>query len=190
MNKNVKDLLKFYEVDYKNGSPNNPTTQNGIELFNRTFIEKLRKVLNFGLKNWEECVQETVFCYNNCWSRATKCTPNDLFTIHLKVKIDKKYNSIPIIGKKIKTEAINNIKNYKKNYESTNKWVPQFKIDDCVYYAEPGVYRDKLTAEWRLGGKIQRVGFKWYEVMLDNGKRLVVLEKFLQKGLKGGGEVL
>lgn len=58
-------------------APYSPTTTEIFEKFNRTFMGKLRKMTNYGQKDWAEEIENTTRAYMNSYHRAIGGIPQE-----------------------------------------------------------------------------------------------------------------
>ncbi|KAF9761266.1 Retrovirus-related Pol polyprotein from transposon [Nosema granulosis] len=73
-----KALCEKYGFIWKHGSPYNPTTTGLVERFNRTLMEKLKKITEFGKFDWEICLRKARMAYLIAPHRALGCSPWEL----------------------------------------------------------------------------------------------------------------
>ncbi|KAF9762052.1 Pol polyprotein [Nosema granulosis] len=137
LNSGTRRFAEEKGIDWRYGAPYSPTTTGLVERFNRTFIEKLKKITEFGRWDWGEMINKCLVSYMNSYHRALGCTPQEV-----------------IDGKTVdprQQEA------YKKSYEQRNgenirELGPQ--VGDKVLYHHPIGKGNKLRADYDVSGVV------------------------------------
>ncbi|KAF9758282.1 Retrovirus-related Pol polyprotein from transposon, partial [Nosema granulosis] len=74
-NEKFRRVCAKNNIELRNGAPYTPTTTGGVERFNRTFMDKLRKVTDFGCSSWVDGIRPALRGYLNSFHRGIGCTP-------------------------------------------------------------------------------------------------------------------
>ncbi|KAF9761703.1 Pol polyprotein [Nosema granulosis] len=77
-NNRIQELAKELNITWRFGASYTSTTTGMVERVNRTFVEKLRKVSEYGSKDWVDCIQKTLDAYHNSPHRALVFTPKEM----------------------------------------------------------------------------------------------------------------
>jgi len=154
VNSKMDELAIAKKFKWRRGAPYTPTTTGLVERFNRTYIEKLRKVSNFGKLDWAECVQDALIGYLESFHRGIGCAP------------------IEMTEKKIQPEQESYIERYKNSYikNCNQKKMEEINIGDKILYHHPVEKRNKLMADFNQSGIVQAKRFGSVDIKLVNGK--------------------
>lgn len=176
-NKLVANFCTDLCISLKHGAPYKPSTQGGIERFNQTFMNKLRKLSENNEDGWKKQVPAAIDAYNNAYARSIGATPNELFGIVLTAKIDEKYNintSAPDI-KEIRAKARLRLQSYQEEYRKTEKHTlnSALSVGDKVLYVDPSRVMGKLDPRWPSSATILEVHFDSFRLQCDDGREVI-----------------
>lgn len=146
----TEELAKEVGIDWIFGAPYSPTTTGLIERFNRTFISKLKKISNYGKKDWEGCIQETINSYMNSYHRAIGCTPLEA-------------------GSRQSRNDGHNTK-YRDSYKRRPKTANRISIGEKVWYHHPNEKRSKLDADYNYIGIVEGLKYGSAMIKLTDGR--------------------
>lgn len=93
-NSDISSWCKEMEIELKHGSPYTPTTTGAVERFNQSLMRKLRRITEFGRKNWKDCLAKATDAYNKSFNRATGCGAIEFINGEVRFKIDKEFGAI------------------------------------------------------------------------------------------------
>ncbi|KAF9758237.1 Transposon Tf2-9 polyprotein [Nosema granulosis] len=130
-NEKLRRICQENKIELRNGAPYTPTTTGGIERFNRTFMEKLRKVTDFGCTDWVEGIKPALQGYLNSFHRGIGCTPIECWNETKKRKIKE------------------HVKKYRETYGTESKTIfNKLVVGDMVLYHNPLGRSNKLEADY------------------------------------------
>ncbi|KAF9760552.1 Retrovirus-related Pol polyprotein from transposon, partial [Nosema granulosis] len=153
-NQRIKELAESRGINWRFGAPYTPTTTGLVERFNRTFIEKLKRVSEYGRKNWVECIHQALEGYLNTRHRAIGCTPREM------------------LRKDLPQEKQEYRDRYRESYKKEVKNSPdnEINIGDRVLYHHPIKKENKLAPDYDTSGIVRGKSFGSVTLELNNGK--------------------
>ena len=182
-NSEIENFCKKENIILKHGAPYNPTTQGCVKRLNQSLINKLKKLSEFGKIPWCKILNSAVESYNNSFSRAIGCTPNELYGKFLHLDIDDKYHAKLVKNiNELKSRALLTTNKYHKEYDKINKTDTNIlKVYDRVWYADPQAQKNKLSSKWTKTGTIVEKMYESYKVLLDDNKLVVANQKLVKR---------
>ena len=189
-NKEIKDWCQKNNIEIKHGSPYSPTTTGGIERWNQTLLNKLKKLSNFGELNWKECLEKATIGYNKSYHRAIDCAPLELLGKICEFKIDKEYDIKVEQSKEIFLKrAIKRMNEYQERYKKTDESnVENYDIGEKVWYADTKKESGKLSPTWKTKAIVIGRAVNSYKLRDEEGKEWVSNQRFVKKRKLLNGE--
>ncbi|KAF9763837.1 putative uncharacterized transposon-derived protein F54H12.3 [Nosema granulosis] len=75
-NHRIRELATDRKIDWSFGEPSYTQTTTGlVDRFNRRFIVKLKRLSEYGKKDWVDCIEPALNGYLNTRHKAIGCTP-------------------------------------------------------------------------------------------------------------------
>ncbi|KAF9763389.1 Gag-Pol polyprotein [Nosema granulosis] len=140
-------------IEWKFGSPYNPTTTGLVERFNKTLVGKLRKITEFGKFDWARCLEKANRAYIHSYHKGNDCAPIELLEGQFITKMDEQEGLKKLLQKDFYHEkARKHIRNYRRTYDRrrSKKRGTRFEIDDHVWYKRISSTSNKLAPKWAL----------------------------------------
>ena len=166
----LKETVVRYGVELIHGSPYTPTTTRAIERFNATLKGKLKKMSEFGNKEWTIILEEAVESYNLCKSRATGVAPIEMFKGLVLYDKDEGAFYTNRNEKDMQEKARLRVLKYQKEYTNKKGKIISFKIGQNVWYKDPLHSDQGLTPVYTKKGEVVDLQYKSALVKLENGK--------------------
>ena len=164
-------IYKTFKVEHNRTSPYHPIANGGVERFNRTLGEGLRKLVNNNNTNWNEYLQSFTYAYNNLPHDTTKMIPYEMI-------YTKKSNMLLIDG----LEDMNNdgikqtyreIINKRKELMSKSIFIAQENIERKMKQNRTRINKDRIVQHFKSGEKA------WvYNPLLGRKRQNNVIKKF------------
>nr|ABE26655.1 pol polyprotein [Nosema bombycis] len=165
-NRRAAELASENDITWRYGAPYSPTTTGLVERFNRTFIEKLRKVSRFGERDWVECLGPCMKAYRNSYHRALGCTPEEFLT------------RIRRTGQRRK------LLEHRSRYDKVRGKEPsglRLVKGDRVWYQHPVEQGHKLAAAYRWRGEVVDSKFGSATVKLEDGRVIRAALRYIKR---------
>ncbi len=140
-------------------------------------MNKLRKLSNFGIRDWAKLLPKAVHAYNISFCRAIGMTPNELFGLELcnyETLKSSGYTKLPE-NKQFEntTTAVLLADTYYNEYGKDCEKVKSINVGDWVYYYHPEIHTSKLESRWGIKYKVVDVMFKSYKLLSPTGKLII-----------------
>lgn len=173
-------------ITWKFTSPYHPEANGTIERFHRTFLSKLKKITQYGEKEWDIHSQTALTAYHISFSRAIGRAPYEFLRSKmnkypfLKQDNNQLRNICPIPQNKLYSYQKLR-KHYQNKYATNTKRQNKFQIGDKVYYYNKIKQVSKLGTKWEDNFKIIKAQTGSYIIENEHNKRRIVAnEKFLR----------
>jgi hypothetical protein len=188
-NKLVQNYAETNKIKWKFSSAFHPETNGTIERFNQTLIHKIRKISDFGLKDWDECLPQATKAYSYSYSRSIGRSPYEahnlcepIFPIDLLIQPNIETNKFE------KSDTTNKIQKHRAKYvlEYVGKLGYKTKklvVGDLVLYWDCTAPKGKLWSRWLSGFKIKELRFKSFVLETPSGNTVIANERYVKKDL-------
>ena len=152
LNSETRKFAERHEIEWKFNSPGHHNAVGAVERVNRTLLNKIRKLSDFGKKNWEKILEAATTAINLSPHRAISTSPHimrykssplyELEGIHTKQKVNM--DEIESKSKKKRSE-------YNKEIKAGKRIIARdlsIGAPVLIYKNPPG---NKLKAKWHPG---------------------------------------
>ncbi|MGL5707185.1 MAG: reverse transcriptase domain-containing protein, partial [Aeromonas sp.] len=158
-NSSISQICRTYGIDWITNSPGHHQTVGCVERTNQTLFNKLRKLCNYDIEQWEGKLKDAVFATNISFHRALGTSPYVFkFGKHPTLEIDKKFNikEVKKDTRSLRQKRDEKFPNYAKQNIEKGKVSCEnnFSIGEhvLIYKNTPN---DKIGSNWRAGYKIK-----------------------------------
>ena len=190
INKLSKELFSLLDIKHTHTSPSHPQCNAQVEVFNKHVAKYLQKFCSSSTLDWETLIEPMVFSYNTQYHRSIKCSPYQVM-----YGMEPRLPSFPApeMPNYSETEAADRLRELQitrhiameHNIEMTDKNLMQqqksastyeFQVGQLVYYNQTNFLHKnrKLAQNWIGPVSIRKVLFPNLEIVLQNGKRLII----------------
>ncbi|KAI5149383.1 hypothetical protein ENBRE01_0871 [Enteropsectra breve] len=193
VNKEFSSLLTKYGIQHRTNSPGHHETMGAVERANQSLFNKLKKLCNFGSKQWDMFLKQATLGMNFSFHRALRTSPYIFKYGKLPdLNIDKK---LGIIDKTVSLKQVRDIRN--ANFEEyslkhinkeKNIWNSTLKEGDKVLVFKKPLGK-KLLNSWTPGFTIARKASEDSFIVKNRNTEMRVNKHNIKKDLSEGGGV-